>query len=86
MHPKNNRVDVAMEDDENIEVSEMSRFNRITLTLITAVLIFAGPTYIPYLLSETIGVDYILSITVGAILFIAGLAMLVYLIRKKVFT
>jgi hypothetical protein len=74
------------EDSENIEVSSMSKFNRITLTIITAILIFVGPTYIPYLLSDSLGVDYVISIVVGAMFFIAGLIMLVYLMRRKVFT
>ncbi len=74
------------EDNENVEVSGMSKFNRIALTIIAAVLIFVGPTYIPYLLSDTLGVDYVLSIIVGAVLFIVGLVMLFWLIRKKVIT
>jgi hypothetical protein len=47
-------------------------------------LIFVGPTYIPYLLSDILKVDYIASIVVGGLLFIVGLVMLVYLFRKKV--
>ena len=74
------------EDNENVEVSGMSKFMRITLTIIAALLIFVGPTYIPYLLLETLGVNYVISIVVGLVLFIVGLVMLVYLIRKKVIT
>jgi hypothetical protein len=54
------------------------------LTVVAVLLIFVGPTYIPYLLSDILKVDYIASIVVGGLLFIAGLVMLVYLIRKKV--
>jgi hypothetical protein len=43
-----------------------------------------GPTYIPYLLSDILKVDYIASIVLGGLLFIVGLVMLVYLFRKKV--
>ncbi len=70
--------------DENIQVSEMSKFNKITLTIVTALLIFAGPTYVPYLLFDTLKLDYVLSITVGAVLFIVGMVLLVWLIRKKI--
>jgi FtsH-binding integral membrane protein len=74
------------EDNENVEVSGMSKFMRITLTIIAALLIFVGPTYIPYLLSETLGVNYVISIVVGLVLFIVGLVMLFWLIRKKIVT
>lgn len=73
------------ENNENIQVSGIdSKFMKVVLTVIAVFLIFVGPTYIPYLLSYILKVDYIASIVVGAVLFIVGLVMLVYLIRKKV--
>ncbi len=75
-----------IEDNESVEVGDMSKFMKITLTIIAALLIFAGPTYLPYLLADTLRVDYVASILVGGVLFIVGLAMLVYLIRKKIVT
>ncbi len=73
------------ENSENEKVSGLdSKFMKIALTVVTVLLIFVGPTYIPYLLSDVLKVDYIASIVVGALLFIVGLVMLVYLIRKKV--
>jgi uncharacterized membrane protein HdeD (DUF308 family) len=75
------------EDNENVQVSVIdSKFNRIALTLISVVLIFVGPTYIPGLLADTLKVDYVASILVGVVLLIVGLVMLVYLYRKKVIT
>jgi uncharacterized membrane protein HdeD (DUF308 family) len=75
------------EDNENVQVSGLdSKFNRIALTLISVVLIFVGPTYIPGLLSDTLKVDYVASILVGVVLLLVGLVMLVYLYRKKVIT
>ena len=73
-------------DNENVEVSGMSKFMRITLTIIAVVLIFVGPTYVTYLLAETLKVDYVVSIIVGAVLLVSGLVLLFYLIRKKVIT
>jgi len=68
-----------------MEVSGIeSKFTRITLTIISVFLLFVGPTYVPYLLSDVLKIDYIASIGIGAVLFIFGLVMLVYLIRKKV--
>jgi uncharacterized membrane protein YgdD (TMEM256/DUF423 family) len=72
------------QQDENIQVSEMTKFNKITLTIVAALLIFAGPTYVPYLLFDTFKLDYMLSITVGGVLFIVGMVLLVWLIRKKI--
>jgi len=73
------------ENTENVQVSGLdSKFMKVVMTIIAVFLIFIGPTYIPYLLSGVLHVDYIASISVGAVLFIVGLVMLVYLIRKKV--
>jgi hypothetical protein len=73
------------ENNENVQVGGIdSKFMKVVLTIIAVFLIFVGPTYIPYLLSDILKVDYIASIAVGAVLFIVGLVMLVYLIRKKV--
>ena len=61
-----------------------SRLMKAILTVVTVFFIFVGPTYIPYLLSDLLKVDYIASISIGAILFIVGLLMLLYLVRNKV--
>ena len=73
------------EDNENVQVSGFeSKFMKVTMTIVAVFLIFIGPTYIPFLLSDVLKVDYIASIGLGAVLFIVGLMVLVYLIRKKV--
>jgi hypothetical protein len=74
------------EGNEDIQVGEMSKFNKIALTVVAALLIFVGPTYVPAVLSDTLKLDYVLSVVIGAVLFIAGLGMLFYLIRKKIIT
>jgi len=61
-----------------------SKFVKIALTLVSMILLFAGPTYVPFLLAKVIGVEYFVSIGLGAALFVVGLVLLVYLIRKKV--
>jgi uncharacterized membrane protein HdeD (DUF308 family) len=75
---------------ENIETIEASgiesKFTKVTLTVIAVLLIFVGPTYIPYLLSDVMHADYFAAIGIGLVLFIVGLVMMVYLIRKKVIT
>jgi hypothetical protein len=73
------------ENNENVQVSGLdSKFMKLVLTVVAVFLIFVGPTYIPYLLSDILKVDYIASIVVGGLLFIVGLVMLVYLIRNKI--
>jgi hypothetical protein len=63
-----------------------SKFWRTTLLIVSVLLIFAGPTYVPYVLYVVLGLNYIATLIVGAVLLAAGLVMLVYLIRKKVVT
>jgi hypothetical protein len=76
-----------MENNENVEVSGIeSKFNRIALTIVTVFLIFIGPTYIPYLLANVLGMEYVASIGIGVVLFILGIVMLFFLVRKKVVT
>ena len=73
------------ENNENVQVSGLdSKFMKVLLIIVAGLLIFVGPTYIPYLLSDILKVDYVASIVVGGLLFIVGLVMLVYLYRKKV--
>jgi hypothetical protein len=73
------------EDNENVQISGFeSKFMKVAMTIVAVFLIFIGPTYVPLLLSDVLKVDYIASIGLGAVLFIVGLMVLVYLIRKKV--
>jgi hypothetical protein len=75
------------EDNEDIQVSGIeSKFTKVTLTIFAVLLIFIGPTYIPYLLADVLKLEYFASIGIGLILFVVGLVMLVFLIRKKVVT
>lgn len=63
-----------------------SKFITILLILTTVFLIFAGPTYVSYLLSEFLNLNYIVSTTVGFALFLFGLFLLYYLIKNKIIT
>lgn len=76
-----------IENNENVEVSGIeSKFTRIALTLVAVFLIFVGPTYIPYLMVNVVGMEYVASIGVGLVLFVLGIVMLFFLVRKKVVT
>ncbi len=61
-----------------------SKFWRTTLLVISVILVFAGPTYVPYLLNGILNLDYVVSIIVGIVFLAAGLLLMAYLIRKKV--
>jgi hypothetical protein len=63
-----------------------SKFMRVFLILISAVLIFTGTTYVPFILSDALKLDYIASISIGFVIFIVGIFLMIYLIRKKVIT
>jgi hypothetical protein len=76
-----------MENNEEIQVSGIeSKFTKVTLTIVAVLLIFIGPTYIPYLLADVLKLEYFASIGIGLVLFIVGLVIMVYLIRKKAIT
>jgi hypothetical protein len=73
--------------NEDLQVSGLeSKTTRIALTILSVFLVFVGPTYIPYLLANVLHLEYFASFGVGLALFIAGLGMIIYLIRKKVIT
>ncbi len=76
-----------VENDENDNVGRFdvsSKFLRILLVIVAVVLIFAGPTYVSYLLFDVLKVNYVASIVSGFALFIAGLLLMWFLIRKKI--
>jgi xanthine/uracil permease len=73
------------ENNESVQASGLdSKFMKVALTIVSVLLMFGGAIYVPYLLSDIIHVDYVVSNVVGILLFIVGLGMIVFLIRKKV--
>jgi hypothetical protein len=74
-----------VENDENYEEIYIdSKFLRVLLIIATVFLLFAGPTYIPYLLSNILNLGSFVSVVVGAVLFATGLLLMVFLVRKKI--
>ncbi|MCS7114613.1 MAG: hypothetical protein RMJ15_10435 [Nitrososphaerota archaeon] len=61
-----------------------AKFWRVTLIILMALLIFAGPTYVVYVLSQVLELNHYVSVISGFILFIAGLALMGFLIKQKV--
>ena len=72
-------------NNENMQVSGLdSKFMKVAMTIVSVFLIFVGSTYVPYLMSDVLKIDYAASVLVGAVLFIVGLVLLIFLVRKKV--
>jgi hypothetical protein len=75
-----------MTEEESTGMFDMnSKFWRSTLLIVSVLLIFVGPTYVPYLMSLA-NINYFVSVGVGAVLFVLGLLLMWFLIRKKVIT
>jgi hypothetical protein len=74
-----------MTDNKSSSMIDLdSKFLRTSLLIIAVVLIFAGPTYVPYALNDILQVDYVASNVTGGVLLIVGLVLLWFLVRKKV--
>ncbi len=61
-----------------------SKFARVLLTIVSVFLVFAGPTYVVYGLFVALKVSLDVSLVTGFILFIVGMVMMRYLVRKKI--
>jgi len=74
-----------IENQEDLEVSGMeSKFMRVFLIIIGALLVFTGPTYVPYILANVLGLNVLASKVFGFVVFIVGILIVVYLARKKI--
>ena len=74
-----------MTEIAEVELSGESKNTRISLLIEYELLIFVGPTYFPYLLVTAVLAESI-ALVLGFVLFVVGLVMLIYLIRKKIIT
>ncbi|MGD6933130.1 MAG: hypothetical protein ACQCN5_02880 [Candidatus Bathyarchaeia archaeon] len=63
-----------------------SKFLRVFLIMVAVICIFGGPTYFALILNEVLGVGFSVAVTLGFIVFLVGVADLLFLIRKKVVT
>ena len=74
-----------MSEDESAGMFDLdSKFMRTALVIVAVLLIFAGPTYVPYILSNLLHLDYFASIIVGGVLLAVGIGLLLFLFHKKV--
>ncbi len=68
----------------SIRLDLSSRFWKTFLIVLAVFLTFAGPTYIVYALLNVLKIDYFVSMASGFALFIVGLVLIWYLIKRKV--
>jgi len=61
-----------------------SQFWKTFLIVLAALLTFAGPTYAVLVFMKIFEINYTFSMISGFALFIAGLLLILYLIKKKV--
>jgi hypothetical protein len=74
-----------MSENESTGMFDLdSKFMRATLLIVTVLLIFAGPTYVPYVMNSILNINYVASVVVGSALLIVGIGLLWFLIRKKI--
>lgn len=71
-------------NEKSSKLDLKSKFWKTSLTLLAALLTFAGPTYVVLVLSNVLKINYAFSMVTGFILFILGLALIWYLIKKKI--
>ncbi len=75
----------ANREDEGVGLFNLSsKFMKVFLVIVAAFLVFVGPTYIPYVLVSVLNINDVASIILGFALLIVGLALMWYLIRKKI--
>jgi hypothetical protein len=74
-----------MTEDESAGMFDVnSKLMRTALVIVAVLLIFAGPTYVPYVMNGILKVDYVASVIVGIVLLVAGIGLLWFLVRKKI--
>ncbi|HVP93509.1 MAG TPA: hypothetical protein VMS94_07210 [Acidobacteriota bacterium] len=61
-----------------------SKFLRTFLIILAVFMIFLGPTYMVYALLKVLDLSYSISMASGFAIFIVGLVLLFYLIKKGV--
>jgi len=57
---------------------------RTIMTILAALLIFAGPTYAIYAMTTMLDLNYFLSMGIGFAIFAVGVVFLLFLVRKKI--
>lgn len=77
---------MTQEPEETVQQPKIgmleSKFWRTIIVIIAGILVFGG-AYLAYLMINVLNIDYAVGMVSGLVLFIIGLILIIYLIRKK---
>ncbi|MEM2688683.1 MAG: hypothetical protein QXR01_02405 [Candidatus Bathyarchaeia archaeon] len=76
-------MDEDLKAGEKQTLSLNSKFWKTVLISLAAVLIFAGPTYMVLIFWRVLDIDYALSMVAGLLLFLVGMGLLAFLIKRR---
>lgn len=71
------------EERRTIRIDWDSRFWRVSLILLSALLTFGGP-HVALVLFRALDLSYVISMISGFIIFLIGLMLMLFLVKKKV--
>ncbi len=73
------------ETEQTVNVGSYSKLTKVSTMIISMLLIFGGPTYVPYAMSQ-VGINDYVQVGVGGALFLVGILFLMYIVNKKIVT
>ncbi len=73
------------ETEQTVNVGSYSKLTKVSMMIISMLLIFGGPTYVPYAMSQ-VGISDYVQVGVGGVLFLVGILFLLYIVNKKIVT
>ncbi len=73
------------ETEQTVNVGSYSKLTKVSMMIISMLLIFGGPTYVPYAMSQ-VGISDYVQVGVGGVLFLVGILFLLYIVNKKIIT
>jgi hypothetical protein len=65
-------------------MTEENPAKKTFMILVAALMMFAGPTYVVYALTNIADLNYFVSMGTGFAIFVVGLVFLLFLMRKKI--
>jgi ABC-type multidrug transport system fused ATPase/permease subunit len=70
----------------SLRFDSSSKFWKTFLVILAAFLTFVGPTYMVYLFLNVLDLSWAVSMISGFVLFVVGLALILYLIKRNMIT
>ena len=70
----------------SLRIDSSSKFWKTFLVVFAAFLTFVGPTYMVYLFLNVLDLSWAVSMISGFVLFVVGLALILFLIKRNMIT